>query len=123
MFRIKRVYEKPAEDDGMRVLVDRLWPRGLKKEEVQIDHWMKDAAPSDSLRKWFAHKEELWPEFKRRYREELKDKKDILKQLQDLGKSKKVTFLYAAKDEERNNARVLLEVLKKNELDVSISDR
>jgi uncharacterized protein YeaO (DUF488 family) len=123
MFRIKRVYEKPAEGDGMRVLVDRLWPRGLKKEEVQIDHWMKDAAPSDSLRKWFAHKEELWPEFKRRYREELKDKKDILKQLQDLGKSKKVTLLYAAKDEERNNARVLLELLKKNELDVSISDR
>ena len=123
MFRIKRVYEKPAEGDGMRVLVDRLWPRGLKKEEVRIDHWMKDAAPSDSLRKWFAHKEELWPEFKRRYREELKDKKDILKQLQDLGKSKKVTLLYAAKDEERNNARVLLELLKKNELDVSTSDR
>ncbi len=113
MFRIKRVYEKPDEGDGVRVLVDRLWPRGLKKEEVKIDHWMKDAAPSDSLRKWFAHKEELWPEFKRRYLEEMKDKKDILKQLQDLGKSKKVTLLYAAKDEERNNALVLLELLKK----------
>ena len=113
MFGIKRVYEKPDEGDGVRVLVDRLWPRGLKKEEVKIDHWMKDAAPSDSLRKWFAHKEELWPEFKRRYLEEMKDKKDILKQLQDLGKSKKVTLLYAAKDEERNNALVLLELLKK----------
>lgn len=112
MFGIKRVYEKPDEGDGIRVLVDRLWPRGLKKEEAKIDHWMKEIAPSGNLRKWFAHKEEHWQEFKSRYMKELKDKDELLKQLIDLGKNKKVTLLYAAKDEERNNAQVLLEVLK-----------
>lgn len=112
MFGIKRVYEKPDEGDGIRVLVDRLWPRGLKKEEGKIDHWMKEVAPSDTLRKWFAHKEERWLEFKVRYTKELKDKNELLKQLLDLGKNRKVTLLYAAKDEEKNNAQVLLEVLK-----------
>jgi len=111
MFGIKRVYEKPDECDGIRVLIDRLWPRGLKKEEAKIDHWMKEIAPSGNLRKWFAHKEEHWQEFKSRYRKELKDQDELLKQLMDLGKNKKVTLLYAAKDEERNNAQVLLEVL------------
>lgn len=113
MFEIKRVYEKPDEGDGIRVLVDRLWPRGLKKEEAKIDHWMKEIGPSDTLRKWFAHKEEHWQEFKSRYMKELKDKNELLKQLIDLGKNKKVTLLYAAKNEETNNAQVLLEVLKK----------
>lgn len=113
MFGIKRVYEKPDEGDGIRVLVDRLWPRGLKKEESKIDHWMKEIAPSDTLRKWFAHKEEHWQEFKSRYMKELKDKNELLKQLIDLGKKEKVTLLYAAKDEERNNAQALWEVLKK----------
>lgn len=113
MFEIKRVYEKPDESDGIRVLVDRLWPRGLKKEEAKIDHWMKEIAPSDSLRKWFAHKEEHWEAFKGRYKKELKVKNELLKQLQDLGRDKKITLLYAARDEERNNAVVLLEVLKK----------
>lgn len=113
MFVIKRVYEKPVEGDGIRVLIDRLWPRGLKKEETAIDYWMKEIAPSDTLRKWFAHKEELWQEFKSRYKKELKEKNELLKQLIDLGKNKKVTLLYAARDEERNNAQVLLEVLKK----------
>ncbi|OHB41844.1 MAG: hypothetical protein A2069_04755 [Planctomycetes bacterium GWB2_41_19] len=112
MFGIKRVYEKPDECDGIRVLIDRLWPRGLKKEEAKIDLWMKEIAPSGNLRKWFAHKEEHWQEFKSRYRKELKDQDELLKQLMDLGKNKKVTLLYAAKDEERNNAQVLLEVLK-----------
>lgn len=113
MFEIKRVYEKPDEGDGIRVLVDRLWPRGLKKEGARIDHWMKEIAPSDDLRKWFAHKEERWQEFKSRYFEELKEKKDLLKQLIDLGKNKKVTLLYGAKDTEKNNAQALLELLKK----------
>src|SRR5574337_739817 len=113
MFQIKRVYEKPAKNDGTRVLIDRLWPRGLKKEEAGIDYWMKEIAPSDTLRKWFAHKEERWHEFKSRYMKELKDKNELLKQLIDLGKKKKVTLLYAAKNEETNNAQVLLEVLKK----------
>ncbi|WP_347273937.1 DUF488 family protein [Candidatus Kuenenia sp.] len=112
MFGIKRVYEKPDEGDGIRVLVDRLWPRGLKKEEAMIDHWMKEVSPSDTLRKWFAHKEERWQEFKSRYTKELKDKNEPLKQLLDLGKNRKVILLYAAKDEEKNNAQVLLEVLK-----------
>lgn len=113
MFKIKRVYEKPVEGDGIRVLIDRLWPRGLKKEEAKIDHWMKEIAPSGNLRKWFAHKEEHWQEFESRYMKELKDKNELLEQLIDLGKKEKVTLLYAAKDEERNNAQVLLEVLKK----------
>lgn len=102
MFVTKRVYEKPDKKDGTRVLVDRLWPRGLKKEKAGIDYWMKEIAPSNTLRKWFAHKEERWLEFKIRYLEELKDKNDLLKQLIDLGKDKKVTLLYAARDEERN---------------------
>ncbi|KKO19860.1 MAG: hypothetical protein DCC43_01650 [Candidatus Brocadia sp.] len=113
MIGIKRVYEKPDNGDGIRVLIDRLWPRGLKKEDAAIDYWMKEIAPSDTLRKWFAHKEERWQEFKSRYRKELKDKSELLKQLIDLEKKKKVTLLYAAKDEARNNAEVLLEVLKK----------
>ncbi|MCF6148865.1 MAG: DUF488 family protein [Candidatus Kuenenia sp.] len=112
MFVTKRVYEAPDKNDGIRVLVDRLWPRGLKKEEARIDYWMKEVAPSDALRKWFAHKEERWQEFKNRYYEELKGKKELLKQLTDLEKGKKVTLLYAAKDEERNNAQALLEVLE-----------
>ena len=112
MFEIKRVYEEPAKNDGTRVLIDRLWPRGLKKEDAAIDYWMKEIAPSDTLRKWFAHKEERWQEFKSRYMKELKDKNELLKQLIDLGKNKKVTLLYAAKDEERNNAQTLLEVLE-----------
>ncbi len=112
MFEIKRVYEEPAKNDGTRVLIDRLWPRGLKKEDAAIDYWMKEIAPSDTLRKWFAHKEERWQEFKSCYMKELKDKNELLKQLIDLGKNKKVTLLYAAKNEETNNAQALLEVLK-----------
>jgi len=88
MIGIKRVYEKPDNGDGIRVLIDRLWPRGLKKEDAAIDYWMKEIAPSDTLRKWFAHKEERWQEFKSRYRKELKDKSELLKQLIDLEKRK-----------------------------------
>jgi len=112
MFVTKRVYEKPDRDDGIRVLIDRLWPRGLKKEKTMIDYWMKEIAPSNTLRKWFAHREERWSEFKSRYCEELKDKNDLLEQLMDLEKGSKVTLLYAARDEERNNAQALLGVLK-----------
>ena len=112
MFVTKRVYEKADKNDGIRVLVDRLWPRGLKKEEAGIDYWMKEIAPSNALRKWFAHKEERWQEFKSRYHMELKEKKELLKQLMDLEKDKKVTLLYAAKDDERNNAQALLKALE-----------
>jgi uncharacterized protein YeaO (DUF488 family) len=95
------------------MLVDRLWPRGVNKENAKIDYWMKEIAPSASLRRWFAHKEERWEEFKVRYFEELKEKKEILKQLEGLGKNKMVTLLYAAKGKERNNAQVLLEFITK----------
>lgn len=112
MLKIKRVYEKPDKDDGIRILVDRLWPRGLTKEKARIDKWIKDIAPTDTLRKWFAHKEERWKEFKKRYFEELKEKKDLIKELRTLSKNDTVTLLYGAKDKERNNAQVLLEFLK-----------
>lgn len=112
MFKIKRVYEKPDKDDGIRILVDQLWPRGLSKEKVKIDIWMKDIAPSDTLRKWFGHKEERWEEFKKRYRAGLENKKDLINKLKDLVISKKATLLYAAKDTKRNNAAVLLKFLK-----------
>lgn len=113
MLKIKRVYEAPNNNDGMRVMVDRLWPRGLSKEKAKIDKWMKEIAPSNSLRKWFGHKEERWEEFKRRYLEELKDKKNFLNELRVLSKNSTVTLVYATKDKERNNAFALLELLKK----------
>ncbi len=114
MLKIKRVYEMPDKSDGIRILVDRLWPRGISKEKSKIDHWMKDIAPNNGLRKWFNHKEERWQEFQRRYFEELKDKKDNLNQLKKLGETKAITLLYAAKDTENNNAKALLEFIKRN---------
>lgn len=113
MIKVKRIYEKVDEDDGMRILIDRLWPRGLSKKNARIDTWMKDISPSDSLRKWFGHKEERWREFKARYLKELKNKRELIKELKMLSKNKVVTLLYAAKDEKRNNAQVLLIFLKK----------
>src|SRR3989338_6562135 len=113
MLKLKRIYEKPQRKDGVRVLVDRLWPRRLSKDKAMINKWMKEIAPSDNLRKWFAHKQERWEQFKRRYGEELKDKKDLLRELKMLTKNSSVTLLYAAKDEKRNNAKALLEFLKK----------
>ena len=110
VFRIKRVYEPPAKSDGMRVLVDKLWPRGLKKTDAKLDLWMKDVAPSTELRKWFGHEPERFAEFKRRYRNELS--KDALAELRKLGKGKTVTLLYGAKDPEMNQAAVLLSLLK-----------
>lgn len=115
LVKIKRVYEKSEKGDGIRILVDRLWPRGLSKEKAKIDIWMKDIAPSDSLRKWFGHKEERWEEFKKRYKDELKDKKDLMKKIISL---KSGTLLYAARDAKRNNAAVLLEFLKNVDLSV-----
>lgn len=113
MLKIKRVYEKPVANDGIRILVDRLWPRGLSKEDAKIDHRMKEIAPSDKLRKWFGHKKERWEEFRRRYFEELKNRNNLVKQLKNLSKNKGITLLYAAKDSQRNNAAALLEFLKK----------
>jgi len=111
-FKIKRVYEDPATSDGVRVLVDRLWPRGLGKDSAHLDHWDKDVAPSPALRKWFGHEPERFSEFARRYREELKSNA-ALGELRKLGAKRRVTLLYAAKDPEVNHAVVLLQALSK----------
>jgi uncharacterized protein YeaO (DUF488 family) len=114
MFKLKRVYETPKNEDDYRVLVDKLWPRGLSKDKAKLDLWMKDIAPSSDLRKWFGHDKDKWPQFKNKYLTELKEKKDLIKQMKELEKyHKTVTILYAAKDQEHNNAVVLLEVLNK----------
>ncbi len=111
--RLKRVYEPAAADDGVRVLVDRLWPRGLTKKKAAIDHWMKDVAPSADLRKWFGHDPDRWSEFKRRYRSELRQHKDLLDQIGKLTREGTVTLLFGARDEEHNDAVVLRDVLVK----------
>ena len=111
-FRIKRVYEKPASTDGMRVLVDRLWPRGLKKTDAKIDLWMKEVAPSTELRKWFGHAPEKWPEFKKRYRAEL-NKNPAWPELQSLARQGDLTLVYAAKDRLHNEALVLKQLLER----------
>ncbi|HWK87116.1 MAG TPA: DUF488 domain-containing protein [Xanthobacteraceae bacterium] len=108
---IKRVYEKPAKGDGVRILVDRLWPRGVSKQKAAVDLWLKDIAPSADLRKWFGHDPERWTEFRRRYRAELKANKDAVKALRAELKVPRVTLLYAAHDADHNNARVLAEYL------------
>src|SRR5215470_1983526 len=108
MVRVKRVYEKGQAADGFRVLVDRLWPRGLKKERAKVDLWMKDVAPSDALRKSFHHEAMKWPDFEKRYEGELKKKKELLSELEKLEKEHgTITLLFGAKDEEHNQAVIL----------------
>jgi len=115
MISAKRVYEKPAKDDGFRVLVDRLWPRGLTKEKAKVDLWMKEIGPSDELRKWFHHEEGSWGEFEKKYKAELAEKKDLLSELRRLQKEHgKVTLLFGSKDEKQNQAVVLAGMLKKS---------
>ncbi len=110
---IKRIYEEPGPDDGMRVLVDRLWPRGIKKENASIDLWLKEIAPSDELRKWFQHEPEKFPEFRRRYEAELHmpERQEALKRLHQLASQGPLTLIFAARDREHNNACVLRDVL------------
>jgi uncharacterized protein YeaO (DUF488 family) len=108
-----RVYDRPAHKEGVWVLVDRLWPRGVKKDDFPIDLWLKDIAPSTSLRKWFNHESAKWEEFKRIYLEELKNKSDLLEQILVTAKGSPVTLFYSAKDTQHNNAVVLIEVLQK----------
>lgn len=113
MIALKRVYEPPSPSDGCRVLVDRLWPRGLARDAAHLDLWMKDVAPSDVLRQWYAHGPAKWPEFRRRHRAELKAKAALFKALHEREqKHGLLTLLFAAKDEQRNNAVVLAELLK-----------
>jgi uncharacterized protein YeaO (DUF488 family) len=111
--RIKRVYDAPFRDDGARVLVDRLWPRGIKKEDAALTVWLKDVAPSNELRKWFGHEPARWAEFKKRYDRELSGNEAVLDELVALAKKGRVTLLYGAKDTEHNQAVALAEFLRK----------
>lgn len=113
MISLKRVYEKPSKSDGFRILVERLWPRGLSKEKASVNLWLKEVAPCAELRKWYSHDVEKWEEFKKRYTKELKDKKDLLDEIKKHSKKGKVTFVYAAHDKEHNSALVLKEYLEK----------
>jgi len=110
--RLKRAYERPEEGDGKRVLVDRLWPRGLSKQAARIDLWLRDVAPSDELRQWFKHDPEKWDEFKRRYFAELNDRDEQLEELVEAAAGETVTLIFAAKDEDHNNATALKEYLE-----------
>lgn len=108
---LKRAYDEPAKSDGQRILVDRLWPRGLRKEEARIDHWAKEIAPSGELRRWFGHDPERWPEFRRRYEAELQGNEAEVKALRERIGKEATTLVFAAKDTERNNAVVLRDFL------------
>ncbi len=110
--KLKRVYEEASREDGYRVLVERLWPRGLKKEQVAMDLWLKEVAPSPELRTWFGHDPAKWEEFKRRYRDELKEKREQINLLQQKIREGTVTFVYAAHDEQHNAALALKEFLE-----------
>lgn len=112
MIQIKRVYDEAAESDGSRILVDRLWSRGLSKDKAKVELWLKDIAPSDDLRKWFGHDPEKWNEFKRRYFEELKDKKKLAGMIIEKSQIGTATLLYGAKDEKYNNAVALKEFIE-----------
>lgn len=110
-FRIKRPYDDPAKSDGYRVLVDRLWPRGVSKEQAELDEWNKDLAPSNELRKWFDHREDRFEEFAERYRHELSESPAVTEALENWEDEKTVTLLYAAKDPEINHAVILRDFL------------
>lgn len=112
MFKVKRIYEPPEASDGRRVLVDRLWPRGMSKDRARIDEWLKETAPSTELRKWFSHDPSKWAEFKRRYAAELEGKEAILDALRAEARSGTVTLLYGARDEEHNQAVAMRELLE-----------
>ncbi|OGP72425.1 MAG: hypothetical protein A2Y80_02885 [Deltaproteobacteria bacterium RBG_13_58_19] len=112
--KIKRIYEKPGETDGERFLVDRLWPRGISQEAARLTAWLKDLAPSTGLRQWFGHDPGRWPEFQERYRAELQNpaKTELLRKLADKATHGTVTLVYGARDEARNNAIVLQDLLE-----------
>jgi uncharacterized protein YeaO (DUF488 family) len=112
MIRLKRIYEPAAKQDGFRILVERLWPRGLSKERASVDLWLKDVAPSPELRKWFGHKPSRWKPFRERYWEELNDNQDAVEHLKQRLKKGTVTFVYAARDEAHNGALALIEYIE-----------
>jgi len=110
---LKRVYEKPSPEDGKRILVERLWPRGLKKEEAHVDEWLRDLAPSNELRKWYGHNPAKWSQFKEKYWKELAKKQDVASKLARECREKKVTFVFAAKEQQYNNAVALKEFIER----------
>ncbi len=109
---LKRAYEKPTPEDGKRILVERLWPRGLKKEDAKIDEWIKEVAPSTELRKWYSHDPAKWPDFKKRYWKELDAKKVLVERLAKENKERKLTFVFGSKEEKLNNATALKEYIE-----------
>lgn len=111
MIKLKRAYDDPSPEDGFRVLVERLWPRGVSRDRLALDLWLKDVAPSTELRKWFAHDPAKWAEFQRRYRAELEQNPDPVDLLRSKSKEGPLTLVYAARDEEHNGALALREFL------------
>lgn len=109
--KLKRAYEPPAADDGTRILIDRLWPRGVKKSDAAIDEWMKEIAPSAGLRKWFGHDPGRWQEFRRRYQSEIQNHPEQFDRLRTLAKHGRITLVFSARDEAHNDAVVLRDVL------------
>jgi uncharacterized protein YeaO (DUF488 family) len=109
--RLKRIYDPPRSDDGLRILVDRLWPRGISKQSATVGRWVREIAPSDSLRKWYGHELQRWTEFRRRYRQELNDQRALIRELRKLSRERRITLLFSARDREHNNAVVLRELL------------
>lgn len=107
MIRVRRVYESPAPDDGARFLVDRLWPRGVTKESLRLDGWLKDVAPSDTLRRWFGHDPARWDEFQRRYRDEMSGRPEAWRPIVEAARRGDVTLLFGARDADHNNAVAL----------------
>jgi len=109
--KLKRAYEPPASDDGTRILIDRLWPRGVKRADAAIDEWMKDIAPSTGLRKWFGHDPARWQEFRRRYQSEIRQHPDEFDRLRTLAQNGRITLVFSAHDEAHNDAVVLKDLL------------
>ncbi len=112
MIKLKRAYDPPDKEDGFRVLVDRIWPRGAKKEDLVLDLWLKEIAPSSPLRKWFGHDPQRWPEFCQRYEAELKEKGDVIGSLKEKSDHGSLTLVFSAKDAEHNNAVALKKYLE-----------
>jgi uncharacterized protein YeaO (DUF488 family) len=113
MIRLKRAYEPASKDDGLRILVERLWPRGVSKQKARIDLWLKSVAPSTTLRQWYGHEPTRWPQFRKRYWAELNAQGDVLSLLKHVAQAQTVTFIYAASDEDRNSAVALKEFLER----------
>ena len=115
MIRLKRVYDAPEPDDGVRFLVDQMWPRGVKKEALPLKAWLKEVAPSAELRRWFGHDPDKWPEFQQRYQAELASKPDAVQPIREAARQGNVTLLYSAQDTKHSNAVALLAYLQRND--------